>query len=419
VETVSNHANSRALSDDQYLDFIQQKFDNPAGVWEQPFRYDISPEARAILMVLWTFGGTAEIETLKSAVKRSSGGNAEFSLHFADGLRQLDGNFIRTNRFPGRSKEEGYYLVVEFGNASVEEFIDGFLRSDPSLMEQLPRSVVCFAQARELQEQTSEKRKVPSLSPSFVLSLREVAAAVEEMPGGHLINFRPSSGEVTRRTWDRGDRDLPRQTLVRLEIESKANRNDELFQKLESRVTTAEGWTSLILGIQYDDSHAYGVQQLYEWVMKKSRWSRTIQASCRAAFRKAVLGIVGDEEEIWACSIGSLRKLAETMTTDGAALTDEEKGLLLAACKLASGTIANNADDPDDVRGQADELAKIAKICGLVLTDEIAELEECAEDLVARPSYHGDTDPESDYLSRSTLDSGFDADALFAGLLDR
>jgi hypothetical protein len=184
-------------------------------------------------------------------------------------------------------------------------------------------------------------------------------------------------------------------------------------------VTTSDGWASLIHGIQHDDSHAYGVQQLYEWVTKRSRWSRAAKASCRSAFRQGVLAIVGDDEEIWACSIGSLRKLAETMTTDDASLTDGEKAVFLSACKLAAGTITNNADDPDDVRGEADELEKMEKICGLVLTDEIAELQGCAEDLVARPSYHGDIDPESDYMSRSTLDSGFDADALFAGLLDR
>jgi len=420
VETISNYANSRAMDDDQYVAFIQREFDNPVRVWEQPFRYDISPEARTILMVLWTFGGTSDLETLKSALKQTStGDDGEFPLRFTDALRQLDGNFLSTNRYPGRSREEGLYLVAEFNNASVEEFIDNHLRSDPALIEQLTRSVVCFDQARELAEQTLDGRKAPGLSPSYLHSLRETAAAVENVPGGHLINFRPSSGEAVRRTWDRGERDLPRYTLVRLKIECQAKLNDELFRKLERRVTTADGWASLIHGIQHDDSHAYGVQQLYEWVMKRSRWSHAAKASCRSAFRQGVLEIVGDNEEIWACSIGSLRKLAETMSTDDASLTDEEKAVFLSACKLAAGTIANNADDPDDVRGEADELEKMEKICGLVLTDEIAELQGCAEDLVARPGYRGEIDPESDYMSRTTVDSGFDADALFAGLLDR
>ena len=122
---------------------------------------------------------------------------------------------------------------------------------------------------------------------------------------------------------------------------------------------------------------------------------------------------------MWICSIGSLRILAETMATEGTTFTDEEKSSFLEACRLAAGTIIENDDDPDSVRGEAYELEKMEKICGLVLKKEISELERCAEDLVARPSYHEDIDPESDYMSRSALDSGFDADALFAGLLDR
>jgi hypothetical protein len=207
--------------------------------------------------------------------------------------------------------------------------------------------------------------------------------------------------------------------MVRLEIESEANRNDELFSSLRARVTTPDGWADLIRGIQHDNSHAYGVQHLHEWVIGESGWCNRAKADCRSAFRQAVTQIISDEDEIWACFIGSLRILAETMATDGTPFTKEERAAFLEACKLAAGTIADNADDPNDVRGEADELTRMEKLCGLVLKKEIAKLEACADDLVERPSYHGDIDPESDYMSRSEPDSGFDADALFAGLLDR
>src|SRR6202034_1063016 len=141
------------------------------------------------------------------------------------------------------------------------------------------------------------------------------------------------------------------------------------------------------------------------------------KADCRSSFRQAVTQIISDEDEIWACSIGSLRIFAGAMGTAGTPFTKEERAAFLEACKLAAGTIVDNDDDPDDVRGEADELKKMEKICGLVLKKEIAELKACADDLVEKPSYHEDIDPESDYLSRSALDSGFDADALFAGLL--
>ena len=420
VETISNYASSRAMNDDEYLAHIQSEFDNPAGVWEQPFRYDISPEARAILTVLWTFGGTAELDTLKSAVKRSSRAldDGEFSLRFADGLRQLDGNFLSTNRYPGRSSGEGSYLVIQFSNASVEEFVDSFLRSEPSLIERLPRSITCFEQVRELAEQTSGERKLDRLSQSYWEALRKAAASVENLPGGYLINYQ-APGEGVRRTWDLGERDLPRQTLVRLEIEREISRNDKPFVELQARVTTPEGWLNLIRGIQSDNSHAYGVSQLHEWVMKESGWSDDAKKTCRSAYREAVLRLVSDEEEIWACSIDSLRILAEAITSEGAPLTDEEKVAFLGACRIATKTILDNADNPDDVRGEASELAEIQKICGLTLNSEIKKLEERAEDLAERWTEPESSDPESEYISKPESDSGFDADSLFAGLLDR
>jgi hypothetical protein len=52
VESISSYANSRTMTDDEYIEFIQQEFDNPAKVWEHPFRSDISPAARMVLLVL-------------------------------------------------------------------------------------------------------------------------------------------------------------------------------------------------------------------------------------------------------------------------------------------------------------------------------------------------------------------------------
>src|SRR3984885_3483697 len=36
VESISSYANSRTMTDDEYIEFIQQEFNNPAKVWEHP-----------------------------------------------------------------------------------------------------------------------------------------------------------------------------------------------------------------------------------------------------------------------------------------------------------------------------------------------------------------------------------------------
>jgi hypothetical protein len=419
VETISTHANSRALSDDDYIQFIQREFDNPSGIWEHPFRYDISSMARTILTVLWTFGGTAELEMLKSACERMNASEKveEFALQFTDALRQLDGNFISTNRYPGKWGKDEHFLVAQFHNPSVEEFVDSLLRSEPSWLERLTKGIVCFRQARELALHVAgEKRH--ALPTSFWMALRKAAAATEQIPGGYVINYRPY-GEEVRRVWDRGDADGARQTLVRLQIDSEVIVDDALFASLQARVLTPNGWFDLINGVQNDDSRAYGVNNLHDWVLKKSGWPDATKAASHAAFRQGVSRFIKDESEVWPCSVCALRVLAEAVVFNGIALTDDERAAFAAAGKLVVETITNNAHNPDDVRGEADELGTLERVCGVKLANEILELQSYADGLSDRSNDGESGDPESKYISKPSPDQAFDVDFLFTGLLDR
>ena len=136
-------------------------------------------------MVLWMFDGTAELESLKAAVTQmiNAEGDAESELHFVDGIRQLDGNFISTNRYPGRSAREGQYIVVQFSNPSVEEFVDSFLKSDATWIKRLIQSVVCFPQVSKITTQASSLDRPRAFSVPFWVSLRKVASSAENIPG--------------------------------------------------------------------------------------------------------------------------------------------------------------------------------------------------------------------------------------------
>lgn len=206
---------------------------------------------------------------------------------------------------------------------------------------------------------------------------------------------------------------------MRLQIESEVKLQDALVAKLQERVLTPDGWLSIVRGIQYNDTHAYGVKSLHEWIMKKSGWPSVIKATSNSAFRRAVSLLLNDEDDIWACSIGSLQILAKIISTDGVPLTDHEKAGFLTAGKLAAGMIIENADNSDDVRSEAGELATLAEICGLEFDDEVSELEACADDLPEQPDYDESFDPESEHLSKPPSERVFDVDSLFAGLLDR
>jgi hypothetical protein len=419
VETISKFANSRAMNDRDYLRFVRREFNNPATVWEQPFRQDISPIARIILMALWTFGEPVDLEALKKATKRlaSAGEETEFEFQFTDALRQLDGNFISTDRYPGLMRKSDHFIVAQFSNPSIEEFIDGFLRSDISRIERLTKSIVCFRQVSELFTQTSGQ-KMPGLSPDFWKSLREAAALAEKISGGHLINYRPS-GERVRRVWDVRSVDWPDQTRVRLQIEAQARLSDAISDELQRRVTTAEGWRLIIAGSQHDVFQGFHVKSLHAWVKKDSGWPRSTINTCQAALRRAVFLSLTDEDDPWTGSIDSLRTLAEVVVSSGSSLTDEEKKAFHEAGKFAAEALAENAETADEVQNEVSELERLAKICGLDFRQEIAELESTADDLEGRGLSDNSYDPESTHVSQPDAEEELDIDALFAGLLDK
>jgi hypothetical protein len=171
--------------------------------------------------------------------------------------------------------------------------------------------------------------------------------------------------------------------------------------------------------LSHDESVAYGVNKLHEWVMKESGWTEQIKARCHAALRQAVLEFVQDEDRVWACSVWALRLLAETISFDESSLTGNECKTFLAAAKVVVDTIRNNADNADDVRSEVDELRSLERITGLRLSTQIERLEDHANSLDERETDDQTTDPEAKYLSKAPVVEEFDVDRLFTGLLDR
>jgi hypothetical protein len=419
VETISNYANSRAMTDGEYLSFVKHEFSNPARLWEHPFRQDIGSLARMVLMILWTFGEPVDLETLKKATKQFTpdGEESDFGLHFTDALRQLDGNFIATTRYRGITRKSGHFIVAQFSNASIEEFVDGFLRSDASLIERLTKSIVCFRQVDEMFTQVSGK-KTHSLSPSFWKSLRETAVFVEKVPGGHVVNYR-SSGARVRRVWTERNIDWPDQTRVRLQIEAEARQSDAISEDLQRRVTTVGGWRFIIAGSRHDAFQGWHIKSLNAWITKESGWPRSIIDTCRGTFRQAVFQSLTDEDDLWIGSIDSLQTLADVVLSSGASLNSEEKIAFHEAGKLAVEALVESAETADEIQEELSDLEQLAKLCSLDFTQEIAELGATADGLEERWSSDESYDPESSHISNSTTDEEFDLDALFAGLLDR
>ncbi|MGK3138478.1 restriction endonuclease [Pantoea trifolii] len=116
VQIVSDYANSKAMNNEEFIEFFKREFDNPAKLWEHPFRREISPVARKLLLVLWTFNGQSELDNLENAVASyvNPTDHYDFKNLFNDALKQLEGNFVSTERLRGGSFKKKTTSLLNF-----------------------------------------------------------------------------------------------------------------------------------------------------------------------------------------------------------------------------------------------------------------------------------------------------------------
>lgn len=420
VESISKYANSRAMTDEEYILFVEQEFDNPSKVWEHPFRRDISVVARQVLAVLWSFNGSTDLTTLQSALSKlyEQAPLDDFAMQFDDALRQLDGNFIVTSRYPGRYAKAKNFTVVQFQNPSVEEFIERVMASDPSWLERLVGAVVTFRQVQVIFDHAGKTQGSNLLSKSFLNSLRSCAAACEHVTNGYLVNYRNYDAADAVLTWVVEPPNVAKVTQKLLELEQKVNISDLRAETLKARVLTKSGWTESIAGSPNDLSISYAATILQEWVVNSSGWSNDEKNKSEVSLREALTELLSNDYEGWPISVFSISTLVQAATLIDPILTASQKQIIAKATRTAVETQLESEEDASSLSSEAEEVETLEKILGQSLGSSAADLRDRAEELVERESYQSSSNPESRRYAPDSVED-FDIDMLFKGLMDR
>lgn len=415
VESVSNFANSQALTDDEYLDFFKREFDNPAKLWERPFNREISPVSRQILTVLWSFNGQAELPTLERAVAalNLNMGGYEFGLQFHDALRQLDGNFIATNRFPGRDRRE-VYVIAQFQNPSVEEFVET-IAINSAWLRQLVDACVTIDQIEQIARVARRKGR-PS-DPELWRALRAKASTCEGVSSGRLINYLLWGEIQSTRTWSLENLHLATATLYLLQLEQATGIVDARRDEIRSRVLTCAGWAEHLRTTPNDMSEAYSVFRLQQWVVESSGWeSERIQLAERT-LRESILDLFSNDHA-WPIDVASIDTLAEAAMFFEPKLSPREITAFTAAGSAAAGTVLESETESSALQEEAEALERLGDRLGVDLSRPIERLKEAAETRESRPRRgNASTSSETRRFEEQTED--VDVDELFRGLTER
>lgn len=126
IEYMTQTQHACAVAPSLYLSEFTDSLEHPARIWDHAFRYQISEAARHLLLVLSTVPDEVLLADLEAAFwtfyrfRQSRFGFSTTSRDWNDALKQLDGNFVVTQRV-------GDNIFVSFHNPSVRDFLEDFL----------------------------------------------------------------------------------------------------------------------------------------------------------------------------------------------------------------------------------------------------------------------------------------------------
>lgn len=157
VEHMTQYRNVSHLVANQYFEEFVRSLANPPRIWDHAFRNDLSEAAQHILLTLSSMPTPVLLSDLKTAFdsfyqyRRKKIGFATSSRDFEHALKELDGNFVKTDLV-------GEDSVIDFHNPSVNDYLDSYLSESPDDVADVFQSAVFFEQFKQLWSGQHEKR---------------------------------------------------------------------------------------------------------------------------------------------------------------------------------------------------------------------------------------------------------------------
>lgn len=149
IEHMTEARNVTPLGVAEYFGNFIANLENPTRIWDHAFRNQLSEAAQHLLLVMGSLPDEVLVSDLETAFnsfyqfRRAKLGFSTSSRDFEHALKQLDGNFIKTNR-------AGEDQIVEFHNPSVNDFMESYLARSPRDVADLIASAAFFDQFFQL-----------------------------------------------------------------------------------------------------------------------------------------------------------------------------------------------------------------------------------------------------------------------------
>lgn len=392
VEHMTQYRNVRHLDSSGYFEEFLSSLANPVRIWDHAFRNDLSEAAQHILMTLGSMPTPVLLGNLRVAFdsfyehRRKKLGFPTTSRDFENGLKELDGNFVRTDLVANDP-------VIDFHNPSVNDYTDSYLGQSVHDVTDLVQSAVFFEQFQQLWALLREKR------PSWPRECSDdfVAAFSKRFMAPSCRVFRTySQGQLLGITLD--DVSFERRMALAIEV------NDSL------KTTASRALFSLLVAnlgrrIEAGEAHKENLLNLLPALGQGTKISRSIFASAQQFLTGSL-----DQFEDFSNVSNFVKKFP-------GAIADEELDRIRQEFREFSKNYADIWDrDPDVLRGTAEEITAVGEVLDVDVSEWADPLFQKADEI----EQERESEPEPDDSDRSWLDQSKairEVDLMFEGLL--
>ncbi|MFJ2527310.1 restriction endonuclease [Pseudomonas helmanticensis] len=418
VESISKNANSHLLNDDEFIKFIEHEFENPAKLWEHPFNQEISHLSRQLLVALWSFGRATTLQELQLSAESMNESIAPEMIdkQFKDSIRQIDGNFILTDRLSKAwHPNEKKYNVANFQNPSVREFVQKLVMETPAWLLRVSQTIHNFDQVDEILS-AAEKLDCDSLNPSFWLALRGSAARTQKTKRKYEINCGLTKGGFYAALATE-DQTHAHVTNILLRIEKRLSLTDERNTEVMARVLTLDWWLLTLTDMNRSYRARGQIEYLFTWLVDDSEMDNKILQDIKKAFTLASTQFLNSEngatDDLW-----NIRTLADTLELANKDLSQEILSLIHKAITSSIDSIIQDSDS-DHISEQLDLLDSLSERFEIDFENEKNRVRSRLDHIKNSDEDDTFTGQPSKSYSTPQEDGIIDIDDLFKGLLDR
>jgi hypothetical protein len=131
IEHMTQESNVTHVPPSSFLAEFLRSLSNPMKIWDHAFRFQLSEPARHLMLLMGALPYEIMLSDLEWSFqpfllrRKQRFGFQTASGDFANAMRELDGNFIKTAKY-------GKDWFVTFHNPSVQDYVRRYIRDDPS-----------------------------------------------------------------------------------------------------------------------------------------------------------------------------------------------------------------------------------------------------------------------------------------------